>query len=271
MQTLDQYFTSGASRLRYRDQGQGSVLILIHGWTLDLEMWQPQALELSRSYRVISYDRRGFGLSSGLPSLAEDCVDLEALTDHLQIGSAVVVGMSQGARVALDFALRLPQRVAALILDGPPNPADAMDGSVDEEVPRTRYRELIRTQGLEAFRKEWQRHPFARLHTAEPQTRELLEQMLASYPARDLREPPTQSAPGITADALESLRRPVLVLNGEFDTDTRKHIGVVLSHALPFATRELVPRAGHLANLDNPHVYNDLIRQFLARLARAAA
>jgi pimeloyl-ACP methyl ester carboxylesterase len=271
MHTLDQYFTSGATRLRYRDEGQGDAFIFIHGWTLDLEMWRPQALELSRSFRIIRYDRRGFGLSSGDPSLADDSFDLEALLDHLQVASAMIVGMSQGARVALDFALRLPQRVSALILDGPPNPSDAMDGSADQEVPRTRYRELIRTEGLEAFRREWKRHPFARLHTTDPQAQALVGEMLARYPARDLLEKPAQSAPGIAADALESLRKPVLIVNGEYDTEVRRHIGLVLSHALPFATRELVPRSGHLANLDNPRTYNDLLRQFHARLARAAA
>lgn len=271
MQTPDQYFTSGTERLRYREQGQGDTLVFIHGWTLDLDMWEPQARELGRNCRVIRYDRRGFGLSSGTPSLVDDPVDLAALFDHLQVSSAVVVGMSQGARVAFDFALRNPRRVAALILDGPPNPADAMDGTADEEVPRARYRELIRAEGLDAFRREWARHPFAQLRTTDLQAQALVRQILARYPAHELLEPPAQSAPGIAADALESLGKPVLVLNGELDTRRRQHIGVVLSHALPFATRELVPGAGHLANLDNPRVYNELVRQFLARLARAAA
>ena len=271
MQTLDQYVASGSSHLRYRDEGHGNALILIHGWTLDLEMWQPQALELSRSCRVIRYDRRGFGLSSGQPSIADDVEDLRALMDHLQVRTAVVLGMSQGARVALDAALRLPNRVSALILDGPPNPVDPGEGGADDEVPRAHYRELLRTQGMHAVRREWQGHPFARLNTADSHTRELLAQILARYPGLDLRQAPAQSDPGIDADTLGSLRKPVLILNGEFDTDIRRRLGGVLSHALPFATRELVPEAGHLANLDNPRAYNALIRQFLSRLARAAA
>ena len=271
MHTLDQYFTSGETRLRYRDEGQGDALVFIHGWTLDLELWQPQVLELSRSFRIIRYDRRGFGLSSGVPSLADDCFDLEALLDHAQVASGMIVGMSQGARVALDFTLRSPQRVSALVLDGPPNPSDAMDGSADQEVPRARYREVIRTDGLEAFRAEWERHPFARLRTSDPHAHALVREMLARYPARDLLEKPLHSAPGIAADALESLRRPVLIIKGEYDTDVRRHIGLVLSHVLPFATRELLPQSGHLANLDNPHAYNELLRQFHGRLARAAA
>jgi 3-oxoadipate enol-lactonase len=271
MQTPDQYFTSGTLRLRYRDEGHGSALILIHGWTLDLEMWQPQALELSRACRVIRYDRRGFGLSSGHPSLGEDFDDLAELLDHLQVRTAVVLGMSQGARVALDLALRLPHRVSALILDGAPNPADAAEGSPDDEVPRARYRELIRAQGMHAFRREWRNHPFVRLRTTDPQTRELLAQILARYPGHDLRETPPQPAVAIEASTLNLLRKPVLILNGEFDTDIRRRLGLMFSHALPFATRDVVPQAGHLANLDNPRAYNDFIRQFLARLARAAA
>jgi pimeloyl-ACP methyl ester carboxylesterase len=271
MQTPDQYFTLGGSRLRYRDEGHGSVLILIHGWTLDLEMWQPQALELSRACRVIRYDRRGYGLSSGQPSLAEDFDDLSELLDHLQVRSAVVLGMSQGARVALDLALRLPHRVSALILDGAPNPTDATEGGPDDEVPRAHYRELIRVQGMHAFRREWRDHPFVRLHTTDAPTHELLAQILARYPGHDLRETPPQPALPIEATTLNLLRKPVLILNGELDTEIRRRLGLMLSHALPFATRDVVPQAGHLANLDNPRAYNDFIRHFLARLARAAA
>jgi len=59
------------ARLRYRDEGSGRAVVFVHGWTLDLDVWEPQ-LPLAAELRVVRYDRRGFGLSSGDPSLAHD-------------------------------------------------------------------------------------------------------------------------------------------------------------------------------------------------------
>ena len=87
-------------RLRYRDDGVGRALVFIHGWTLDLDMWEPQ-MPLAAELRVVRYDRRGFGRSTGLPSPAADVDDLRALLYSLGIVSPLLVGMSQGARVAL--------------------------------------------------------------------------------------------------------------------------------------------------------------------------
>src|SRR5262245_41870061 len=120
MQERDEHFRSGDARLRLRDQGRGPAVVFIHAWTLDLDAWQPQATALADSFRVIRYDRRGFGLSEGVPGRAADARDLGRLLDHLGLESAMLVGASQGARVALAFALACPERVRALVLDGPP-------------------------------------------------------------------------------------------------------------------------------------------------------
>ena len=115
MQQRDHYFRAGDAGLRFRDEGAGAAVVFIHGWTLDLDAWEPQAAALAASFRVIRYDRRGFGLSEGTPGRAADTEDLGRLLDHLRLDAATIVGLSQGARVALAFALRQPERVAALV------------------------------------------------------------------------------------------------------------------------------------------------------------
>ena len=52
------------ARLRYRDEGAGRAVVFVHGWTLDLDVWEPQP-PLAAELRVVRYDRRGFGLSTG--------------------------------------------------------------------------------------------------------------------------------------------------------------------------------------------------------------
>jgi 3-oxoadipate enol-lactonase len=111
----------GAARLRYDDEGTGEPpVLLIHGTAAAL--WGDLPRLLAPRHRVISYDRRGYGASSG-PSpttLAEHTIDAVGLLDELDIGRAVIVGWSVGGIVALDLAVRHPARVLGLVLVEPP-------------------------------------------------------------------------------------------------------------------------------------------------------
>src|SRR5262245_41297316 len=107
--------------LRVEDEGRGFPVLLVHGWALDLEMWQPQVAAWASHWRIIRFDRRGFGLSSGAPSLAADARDIESLVRRLQLDRVALVAMSQGARGALRAAVGpLRKRIACLVLDGAP-------------------------------------------------------------------------------------------------------------------------------------------------------
>ena len=96
-------------------------------------MWQPQVEFFAREFRTISYDVRGFGKSS-LPTKAyrhED--DLCALLDHLAVDRAHVVGLSMGGQIAVNFALKYPDKVATLtLLDS------ALDGYASSGLEGTR-------------------------------------------------------------------------------------------------------------------------------------
>src|SRR5471030_2146970 len=100
---IDRYFAADGARLRYRDEGSGPALLLVHGWTLDLEMWNALSAALRADFRVVRFDRRGFGLSSGEPGVELDIADLAALCRHLGLERVALVGMSQGARAVLGF------------------------------------------------------------------------------------------------------------------------------------------------------------------------
>ena len=97
----DRYLSVHGARLRYRDEGRGPAVVLVHGWTLDLEMWEPQVAALRASLRLVRLDRRGFGLSSGCPSVASDASDIDAICRHLGLARVALIGMSQGARAVL--------------------------------------------------------------------------------------------------------------------------------------------------------------------------
>jgi pimeloyl-ACP methyl ester carboxylesterase len=250
------------ARLRYRDEGAGFPVVMIHGWALDLDMWEPQSAALASRLRVIRFDRRGFGASSGRPSLDADVRDAEALLHRLDLPRVAILGMSQGARAALRIASGpLRSRVACLVLDGAP----VGSARGEPEVPLERYRELARTQGLEALRAELRSHPFAQARTQDPSARALLDRIAARYPAQDLLVP--DPAIGGEPPALETIDVPVLVLNGALDTVRRRAMGDELCRRLSRAERALVPDAGHLPNLDDPATYNRLVLAFIERHA----
>jgi len=265
----DSYVEIDGARLRYRDEGQGHAVIFVHGWTLDLEMWEPQAAALASSYRIIRLDRRGFGLSSGDPSLGHDVMDLHALCRHLQLQRVALVGMSQGARVVLQLTSTSPAMVSCLVLDGAPGIESGRGAEDPQELPYEHYRWLAQTRGVAAFRREWAEHPLATLRTENAHAQELLIRMMARYSGKDLTEPPPHPSVVTTLQMIQSIVPPVLVIGGALDLDSRKRFADELMLELPRAERTEIPNAGHLCNLDNPRAYNSAVRDFLDRHAAA--
>ena len=261
----DRYLTTDGARLRYRDEGRGSPVLLAHGWTLDLEMWEPQVAALRDTFRLIRFDRRGFGLSSGRPSVLQDIADLGALCDRLAIERIALVGMSQGARAAMGFAMTAPQRVSCLILDGPPdhgrNPLPS-----DDDVPLNHYRGVVRARGMTAFRREWAAHPLLSLRTGDPRMHEILNAMIMRYPGNDLVEP-VAAAEAPRSPLIDPIDIPVLVITGDQDLASRTQAADHLAGRLSKATRAVIPAAGHLPNMDNPNAYNTVMRTFLEQHA----
>lgn len=249
------------ARLRVRTDGEGPTVLLVHGWALDLDMWTPQFAALAQRYRLIAFDRRGFGLSSGAPSIDDDIADIEELLARLDVNRVAIVGMSQGARVALRWALRSPERTTSLVLDGPPRDLLA-HGRSQGEITLEAYRRLVRKEGIEAFRREWLEHPLMQLHAHDAARRTLLHDMVDRYPGHDLLadDPPPVERIG----DLRRLEVPVLIVNGEYDSDTRIGAGAELARALPNARLAVIPGAGHLSNLDNPVAYNKVLSEHVS-------
>ncbi len=134
---------TGAIRLHYEDHGEGSPIVLIHGWPLNGHSWEKQVpMLLKAGYRVITYDRRGFGASSQ-PSTGYDydtlAADLDTLMTTLDLRDATLVGFSMGGgEVARYLGTYGSQRVTKAVflssippflLKTPDNPL-GMDGAI---------------------------------------------------------------------------------------------------------------------------------------------
>lgn len=266
----DRLATPDGATLRYCAEGAGPTIVLVHGWALTLDLWESLAQALVDSFRVIRWDRRGFGESSGAANLAADTQDLFRLLDHLGIARAAVLGMSQGARVALLAAQHAPQRLSALILDGAPAKPPA-PGEV-RELPLGEFRRILDTEGVAAMQRAISRHAVMQLATRDLAVRDALRAMIAQYAGHDLQfmDDLAASDDALRVPALRQIRTPTLVLNGALDSAARVLYGEEIARSIPNAERVVLTGAGHLAVLDRPADYARLVRQFLVRVSSSA-
>src|SRR5581483_179366 len=134
----------GHASLYTREIGTGEPLIVLHGGPdFDHRYLLPDLDRLSDRYRLIYYDQRGRGLSAdGVNpedvTMGSEVEDLDAVRQHFQLESATLVGHSWGTVLALEYAIRHPERVSRLILM---NPAPA--SAADYGAFRAAYREKL--------------------------------------------------------------------------------------------------------------------------------
>ena len=229
--------------------GSGPPLLLLHGWTLDRRMWQPQ-LPLTESFTLVAIDRRGFGQATAPPDLAAEPDDILRVADALGLAHFHLLGMSQGGRVALAFAARSGERLLSLTLQG-----TALDDvpATPEQVPLEAMAIAARAGDLATTRSLWSGHRLMRL--VEPTGAPLLAAMLADYAARDLLAP-ASSLPA-TVDMITGLEVVVTAIVGSDDTAQRHANNAALVEA---RARPLVVPGGHLCHIDDPDAFNAVLR-----------
>jgi pimeloyl-ACP methyl ester carboxylesterase len=236
--------------------GEGTPVILLHGWSLDHRMWAPQVAGLAKTHFLVMPDRRGCGRATAPPDLAREADDVIAIADFLGFERFALVGLSRGALVAFDVARRFGSRLTGLVVSGAPLPALVPR---EEVIDLDRFRVLAAAGDMATLRAEWAQHPL--MATYSPEAAALTAAMLADYDGRDLLTP--GDPPGFPAEALAHLPMPVLSMTGEHDTPWRRACARALAAVAPRARHGEIPDAGHLANADNGQAFNAAIAGFL--------
>jgi pimeloyl-ACP methyl ester carboxylesterase len=255
------------ARLAYQVTGQGPAIVLVHGFGLDMRMWESQAAQLAARYQVIRYDCRGFGASGPFdPAVGyTHAGDLLALLDHLGIGQAVLAGLSFGGQVVLRTALAAPRRVRGLVL---------MDAVLDgvswdpESLAAIRLAgKVAQAHGLLAGRAAWLAHPLFAAARNRGELSDQLATMVAAYPGQHWigHDPHAEGGPR-PLDVLEELAMPVLVLAGEHDVPGFLEMSAVLARRIPGARYHAVADAGHMINMEQPAAVNEVLTRFLDEL-----
>lgn len=257
---------NGAS-LYYEILGEGEPLILLHAGIADRRMWDGQFGAFADRYRVVRYDRRGFGRSALEEGPYSHHDDLRGLLDYLGIERSSFVGCSMGGATVIDFVLSDPERARALVLVG-----SAVSGVESDTQPPQEWEELVaadeagdleRVSELEV--RIWVDGPYRYPGAVDPAVRNLVREMnLISLlsEASGLGEERPANPPA--AERLGEIRAPTLVVAGALDRPEIVARSELLVHSIPHARIILMDGTAHLPNMEKPGEFNRTVLKFLA-------
>ena len=222
-------------QLNYVERGAGDALILLHGNGESLDYFAGQLDFFARFYRVIALDTRGHGASprgSAPFTIRQFAEDLRAFMDERGIDSAHILGFSDGGNIALSFALKYPQRVRKLILNGAN--LDPLGVKLHVQIPIVLGYHLARL--------------FAGKRPEARRRMELLGLMV--------------NEPHFAPQDLRKLELPALVIAGDRDMIRERHTRLI-ADSLPNA-RLAILKGNHFIANQIPEEFNRVVAEFLA-------
>jgi pimeloyl-ACP methyl ester carboxylesterase len=254
------------TRLYYEVAGSGEPVVLVHAFTLDTRMWDPQFELLARDFRVIRYDARGFGKSAppkpGEPYSNAD--DLAALLDKLDARKAHVVGLSMGGRFALDYAVTYPDGLRSLVVIN--GVVGGWQWSREWLAAYAPIVEAGRKRDVAQAKSLWLGLPLFAPARANPEVGARLKQMVDDYSGwHFVNQNPERAVAPPAVGRLGAVRAPTLVLVGERDLPDFQRMAERLERDVPGARRATVAGAGHMANMEAPEAVNKSLAGFLNR------
>lgn len=267
-------------RVHYKIAGQGEqAFVLLHGFASSVYSWREVMQPLAAEGTVVAFDRPAFGLTQRLlpdqwrgqnPYAADSQVDLTVgLMDNLGIEKAILVGNSAGGTVAMQTALRYPERVQALILvspavyagGGPPGFVTPLLQlpQVDHLAPLLVRR--FASAGETLGRTAW--------HDPSKLTPEVWEGYKTPLRADNwdiaLWEFMRAGRAGDLAQRLSELTVPTLIITGDDDRVVPTAQSVRLAGEMPNAQLVVVPQCGHVTHEECPAAFMQAVDDFLAR------
>jgi pimeloyl-ACP methyl ester carboxylesterase len=255
------YLAVPGARIFYTDTGGSGVpVVLLHAATGSSRVWEYQIPAFTRAgYRVIAFDRRGWGrtvVDPAGPQTATAADDLLALLDALHIDRVHLVGTAAGGFVAFDFALSFPQRLRSLVV------ANSIGGVQDPDFLELGRR--IRPPQFDALPPEF-REVGPSYRAAQPEgTKRWMELEKISRPEGP-RAPAQPMRNRITFSLLETIKAPTLLVTGAADLYAPPPVQKSFAARIKNSESIVVPEAGHSTYWEQPEVFNRAVLDFIAK------
>lgn len=262
-------------RLYYEEVGQGTPILFVHEFASDHRGWEPQLREFGKRYRCIAYSARGYP-PSDVPAdktaysykhVMRDCV---AVLDHLKIDKAHLVGLSMGGYTVLQTALNHPNRVRSMTLAGTGAGSERWytddfhkhSRATGDQFERDGSAAVAATYGMGPARI-----PF---EIKDPRGFAEFTQRLAEHDAQGSANTSRgfQGARPSIYDFEADIKRmttPALIVVGDED-DRCVEPSLFLKAAVPASGLVVMPKTGHVVNLEEPDMFNALLGEFLVRV-----
>ena len=255
------YVIVDGGKLFYESAGSGKNIVLLHDGMVNREIWDEQFPLLAKTFRVVRYDRRGYGKSSDPEKKYSHINDLNQLFIQLKIDKAIIFGMSSGGRLAIDFALTYPEKVEGLVLVGAVVSGFGYTSHMDTRGGHFDPRKITDPVKVhEYFIKDDPYEIYYENTVAKEKVMKLLPNLARQNSV------PTQPAGKVAVRSLSEIKVPALILVGEFDIpDVHAHAGVI-NAGIGNSKREIIPRSGHLIPIEQPVLFNEAIMKFLNKL-----
>lgn len=252
--------------LPHDDTGTGPALLLLHAGVGDRTMWSEHLSPLADAgFRVVAPDLPGFGEAPVAPPGRAPWDDVLATMDGLGIERAALVGNSFGANVALRIAVLAPERVDALVLVSALapglTPSERLDAAWEAEGEALERGDV--EAAVRAVVEAWT------LPDAPEQLRDRVAAMQRRALALQLELDEEAEPPDPVEEHPDSLTRvtaPTLLAAGEADMPDFRVSVETLADTMPRARAAVIAGAGHLAPLETPTAFRELLLGFLAEL-----
>ena len=239
-------------------------IIFVHGFPYDHTMWDAQVDELSKNYFCVAYDIRGLGVSpvgDGQFTMESFVDDLEAVMTELKLDKPILCGLSMGGYIGLRALERMQEKFSAVILCDTRSEADNNEG----KLKRASAIKRINTEGLAPFAKDFITNCYGDVY--KQNNKDEFEKRIAKSSGFD----PVGVKGSLlamlgrndTAENLNKITIPTLVICGEFDALTPPPVMKAMADKINGSEFVVIKNSGHMSPIEDPKEANKAINVFL--------
>jgi 3-oxoadipate enol-lactonase len=245
---------------------ESKVIIFVHGFPYDQNMWQAQVDELATDYLCVSYDLRGLGESpagDGQFTMESFVDDLEQITNELKLEKPILCGLSMGGYISLRAIERMQEKFSALILCDTKSGADDNEGKLKraaaiKQISSGEFNTFIESFILNCFGEK-----FVKENNAE--YRKIVDRSNMNNPIGVKGCLLAMVSRTDTTECLSKIKIPTLVICGSEDKLSPPDVMKSMADKIPNANFVLVVGSGHMTPIENPQEVNKAIRGFLTK------